>query len=176
LVYIIFLLCAALAFITYGLNRTLCPSTGTNTPYSMVVNGNRIPVYNSDVRVFGQLYPMDVMKSFFATKGMNLTNDYENTDISGIFDGDTGNYCSSFDTTTSTTLSSCSLVDPYGGGMTAPNNTCLSLAELKNYYKTDMGVIGFDWADLDTSSITGRGLVLLGDSGKATNIFIYIYL
>jgi chitin synthase len=165
LCYIIFLLCGALAFITYGLNQTLCPTPGGSSPFSRVTNGVRIPVYYSDVRVFGQVYPMDVMKTFFANKGLNLTNDYENTDISSIFNGDTGGDCAAFDKNGINTLGACALVNPYGGGLAAPNNTCLSLAELQRFYKS-YTVLGFDWQDLNTKLVYGRGLALVGDSGK----------
>lgn len=158
------ILCGALAFITYGLNRALCPpsSQASNTPYSQVVDGQRIPVYHENPRVFGQIYPMDALKSFFATKGLNLTNDYQNVELSGIFDGDTGGYCRGFPNT----LPACQLIDPYGGGMLPPNNTCLSLAELQAFYHSRYGVLGFDWEDLNKHSITGQSLALLGDSGN----------
>ncbi|KAI8982417.1 chitin synthase-domain-containing protein [Mycotypha africana] len=159
LCYIIFLLCAALAFVTYGLNRTLCPTPGGNSPFSRVVNGQRIPVYYSSVRVFGQIYPMDVMKSFFASHGLNLTNDYENTDISGIFNGDVHNDCARYPIPNH----ECALVNPYGGGLAAPDNSCLSFAELKRFYKSNT-ILGFDWQDLDSKLMYGRGLVLVGDS------------
>jgi chitin synthase len=165
LCYIIFLLCGALAFITYGLNQTLCPTPGGNSPFSRVTNGVRIPVYYSDVRVFGQVYPMDVMKSFFANKGLNLTNDYENTDISSIFNGDTRGDCAAFDKNGINTLGACALVNPYGGGLAAPNNTCFSLAELQRFYRTNT-VLGFDWQDLNKKLVYGHGLALVGDSGK----------
>ncbi|KAG1289854.1 hypothetical protein G6F66_009143 [Rhizopus arrhizus] len=161
LCYIILLLCGALAFVTYGLTRVLCPtSSGSTTSYSMEVDDQRVPVYNENPRVFGQIYPMDVLQSFFATKGLNLTNDYENTEIGAIFNGDTSDACNSFQGT----LNSCQLVDPYGGGTTAPNNTCLSLSELQAYYKSNLGVIGFDWADLNKNTLNGQSLALIGDS------------
>lgn len=169
LCYIIFLLCGALAFITYGLTQTLCPTPGSNSPFSRVTNGVRIPVYYSDVRVFGQVYPMDVMKTFFANKGLNLTNDYENTDISSIFNGDTRGACAAFDKNGINTLGSCALVNPYGGGLAAPGNTCLSLAELQRFHKTNT-VLGFDWQDLNKDLVYGRGLTLVGDSGINTII------
>lgn len=152
------------------MNKTLCPTAGANSPYSQVTNGVRIPVYYNDVRVFGEIYPMDVMKTFFANKGMNLTNDYENTDISGIFDGDMKGDCSHFEKTYST----CRLINPYGGGLAADNNACLSYAELKQFYKTDK-VLGFDWQDLNKSSIAGHGLTLVGDSGKLL-VFFLVYI
>lgn len=112
------------------------------------------------MRVFGQIYPIDTMKNFFAMKGMNLTNDYENTDLGPIFNGDTNNDCGQYKLP-----QTCALVNPYGGGMAAPGNTCLSLAELQRYASSS-GVLGYDWADLNKNTITGRGLTLLGDSGK----------
>jgi chitin synthase len=115
------------------------------------------------MRVFGQIYPSQTLKDFFTTKGMNLTNDYENTDLAPIFNGDINNDCAQFTATFPSTP--CALVDPYGGGLAAPNNTCLSLAELQGFAKSN-GVLGYDWADLNKNSITGRGLTLVGDSGK----------
>lgn len=158
--YIILLLCGSLAFITYGLNQTLCPVADVNSAYSSINQGVRLPVYYNNMRVFGQIYPSDTMKSFFATKGMNLTNDYENTDLAPIFNGDVNNDCSKFNVPIT-----CALIDPYGGGMLPPNNTCLSLAELQKFAKSS-GILGYDWADLNKDSITGRGLTLVGDSGK----------
>lgn len=141
----------------------LCPtSSSSTTSYSMEVDGQRVPVYNENPRVFGQIYPMDVLQSFFATKGLNLTNDYQNTEIGAIFNGDTTGACNSFPDT----LGSCYLADPYGGGMTPPNNTCLSLAELQAYYSSSSGETGFDWVDLDKNTLSGKSLVLLGDTGK----------
>jgi chitin synthase len=139
----------------------LCPSAGSNSAYSSVNNGVRIPVYYNNMRVFGQIYPTDTLKSFFATKGMNLTNDYENTDLAPIFNGDVNNDCGRFNLA----QQNCALVNPYGGGMTTNDRTCLSLAELQRYAKSS-GILGYDWADLNKNSITGRGLTLVGDSGK----------
>ncbi|KAI7898177.1 chitin synthase [Cokeromyces recurvatus] len=158
LCYIILFLCGALAFVTYGLNRTLCPSPGANSPFSREIDGIRTPVYYSDVRVFGHIYPMDEMKIFFANHGLNLTNDYENTDISGIFDGDINGDCNGHDLP-----HTCVLVNPYGGGLAAPNNACLSLAELQRSIKST-AILGFDWQDLNKDLIYGQGLSLVGDS------------
>lgn len=161
--YIILLLCGALAFVTYGLTKVLCPSGGSSsTPYSMVVDGNRVAVYQENPRVFGQVYPMDVLQSFFSEKGLNLTTDYQNMEIGAIFNGDTTGACDAF----SDTLGTCYLASPYGGGITPPNNTCLSLSELKSYYSSHSGEIGFDWADMNLNTVSGKALVLLGDSGK----------
>ncbi|KAG2233193.1 hypothetical protein INT48_005031 [Thamnidium elegans] len=160
LCYIIFLLCGSLAFITYGLNQTLCPVAGSNSAYSSMNQGVRMPVYYNHMRVFGHIYPSDTMKSFFATKGMNLTNDYENTDLGSIFNGDVNNACSQYNLRLA-----CALVNPYGGGMVTPDNSCLSLAELQRFSKSD-SILGYDWADLNKKSITGRSLTLVGDSAQ----------
>jgi chitin synthase len=142
-----------------------------------MVNGKRVPAYNSNVRVFGQFYPMDVMKSFFAQHNMNFTNDYENTDISSIFNGDLNNDCAQFDRVQNTsTLKSCMLNDPYGGGLAAPNNTCLSLRQLQSFYKSKMGILGFAWEDMDLKSISGHGLTLVGDSGSIKMFLFFLPL
>ncbi|KAI9260371.1 chitin synthase [Helicostylum pulchrum] len=158
LCYLILLLCGSLAFITYGLNQTLCPVSGSNSAYSSMNQGTRMPVYYNHMRVFGHIYPSDTMKSFFATKGMNLTNDYENTDLGPIFNGDVTNACAQYNIRLT-----CALVNPYGGGMVTPDNSCLSLAQLQTFAKSD-SILGYDWADLNKKSITGRSLTLVGDS------------
>ncbi|KAI9261705.1 chitin synthase [Sporodiniella umbellata] len=165
LCYIIFLLCCALAFITYGLTIVLCaPSGRKTTSYSMVSKGIRVPVYNRNPRVFGQIYPMEVLQSFFGIKGLNLTTDYENTEIGGIFDGDTSSACRIFPEI----LKNCQLEAPFGGAsLSAP---CLSLAELQSFYKSHEGVVGFDWADLKGHD--GHNLALIGDS--VVNLTDYI--
>jgi chitin synthase len=71
-------------------------------------------MWRSDVRVLGRVYDLDDMKNFFGSKGLNFTNDYENMDISSIFNGDTNGACNSFDTGSSTTLGDCTLNSPYG--------------------------------------------------------------
>lgn len=109
----IILLCCVLVYITYGLNMTLCPENRSNIAYSAVgPDGVRRPVYSKDVRVFGRMYDMDRMKEFFATQGLNLTNDYENMDIGAIFDGDTKGACSRFGQNAA--LGTCTLHSPYG--------------------------------------------------------------
>lgn len=92
---------------------TLCPENRSNIAYSAVgSDGVRRPVYSKDVRVFGRVYDMDRMKEFFATQGLNLTNDFENMDIGAIFDGDTKGACSRFGENAA--LGSCTLHSPYG--------------------------------------------------------------
>ncbi|CAO3677614.1 unnamed protein product [Rhizopus stolonifer] len=164
LCYIILLLCCALAFITYGLTRALCPpNSRSTTSYSMVSNGRRIPVYNQNPRVFGQFYPLDVIQSFFDIKGLNLTTDYENTEIGGIFDGDTTGACRNFPNT----LETCQLFTPFGESM---STSCLSLVELQSLYGSHGNIIGFDWVDLKSQN--GQNLALIGDS--VVNLTDYI--
>lgn len=112
--YIILLLCGALAYVTYGLQETLCPDSIQNFPYSTVVDGERRPFYRENPRVYGTIYDMDTLKEFFASKGLNLTNDYENMEIGSIFDGDTKGSCSGFDQGSTSTLGDCKLDSPYG--------------------------------------------------------------
>lgn len=112
--YIILLLCGALAYVTYGLQETLCPDSIQNFPYSTIVDGERRPFYRENPRVYGTIYDMDTLKEFFASKGLNLTNDYENMEIGSIFDGDTKGSCSGFDQGSTTTLGDCKLDSPYG--------------------------------------------------------------
>jgi chitin synthase len=68
------------------------------------------------------------------------------------------------------------LNDPYGGGLAAPNNTCLSLRQLQSFYKPKMGILGFAWEDMDLKSISGHGLTLVGDSGSIKMFFFFLSL
>ncbi|ORZ25558.1 chitin synthase-domain-containing protein [Absidia repens] len=161
----ILLLCGALAFITYGLTAVLCPSHETNLAYSSTIDGKRVPMWRSDVRVLGRVYGLDDMKDFFGSKGLNFTNDYENMDISSIFDGDTNGACNSFDSGSSTTLGDCTLNSPYGGSIKQSDGKCFSVNELKKY--TSKGSLAFDWEDLRPNGVDSLGdtdLVLVGDS------------
>ncbi|KAI9314161.1 chitin synthase [Dichotomocladium elegans] len=166
LVYIILILCGALAYVTYGLNETLCPDGIRNYPYSAMVDGVRTPVYREEPRVFGYLYELDTLKSFFSSKGLNLTNDYENMELGSIFDADASGACASFDQGAIKTKGVCRLDSPYGGSISQPDGSCLSFAELQAYASTN-GSIGFDWVDLrprGADVLDDTDLVVLGDS------------
>ncbi|KAL0092181.1 chitin synthase [Phycomyces blakesleeanus] len=162
LVYIIILLCGALAYITYGLNVTLCPESHEDYPYSSSLNGVRVPIYHTGVRVFGQVYSLDVAKGFFETKNITLSNDYENMEIGAIFDGDTTGACTSFDKSTKLTLGNCRVDSPYGksGSLSLPDNSCLSLKDLQKYSSSSVS-LGFDWADLRPNGVDRLGDTIL---------------
>ncbi|KAI8339625.1 chitin synthase [Chlamydoabsidia padenii] len=165
LCYIILLLCGALAFVTYGLTATLCPTHETNLAYSSTVNGERLPMWRSDVRVLGRVYALDDMKQFFGSKGLNFTNDYENMDISSIFDGDTNGACTSFDSGSSTTLGDCTLYSPYGGSIKQSDGKCISVNELQKY--RSKGSLAYTWDDLRPNGVdklSDSDMVVLGDS------------
>jgi len=102
LVYIIVLMCLALAYITYGLTRTICPSDADYYPHSLVLaNGQRVLSDVGDsfnmVPIFGQLYDLDEVVAFFKQEPYNLTltsNYYQGgVDLGAIFDGDLFNDC-----------------------------------------------------------------------------------
>jgi len=159
LVYIIIFCCLALSFITVGLNRVLCPAVRITYPYSQSFEGQQEKVYRENVTIYGQIYPFSVAKSFFAANGLNLTNDYQNTDMSGIFDGDTTGACKVYDAGQAvSSLGTCRVNDPYGGWIQKPDGTCLSLASLQQYYQSTAS-LSYDWIDLQP-----LGVDLLGDS------------
>ena len=111
--------------------KTLCPDSVQGFPYSAVVDGERLPVYRENPRVFGDIYDMDKLKDFFSSKGLNLTNDYQNMDIGGMFDGDTKGACTTFDQGSVKTLSNCKVDSPYGKCQDT-QQPCLYI--LINYY------------------------------------------
>ncbi|ORX51345.1 hypothetical protein DM01DRAFT_1289873 [Hesseltinella vesiculosa] len=164
---LILLLCAALGYVTYGLTKTLCPDNASNLAYSQVFNGTRTPVWRSDVRVYGSVYSLDDMKSFFSSQGLNLTNDYQNMDISSIFNDDNSGACATFDSAGSSSLGDCVLDSPYGGSITKNGGGCFSTSMLQKSGMKSKGYLAFDWADLrpkGTDSLGDTNLVLLGDS------------
>ncbi|KAI7865901.1 chitin synthase-domain-containing protein [Spinellus fusiger] len=114
------------------------------------------------------------MQTFFASKGLVLSNDYFNTELGAIFDGDKSGACSSYDAGIHRTLGNCQLVDPYGGGLATANSNCLSLAELQRFYPTTVS-LSFDWVDLRPNSVDGlgdTGMVVVGD--KVLNVTSYL--
>ncbi|KAG2225412.1 hypothetical protein INT45_010048 [Circinella minor] len=166
LCYIILALMGALAYVTYGLNQTLCPDSVQNPPYSNELNGVRTPMYYDNPRVFGEFFDMDDLKNFFSSKGLELSNDYQNMEIGSIFDGDSTGACTSFDQGSTKTWGDCKLDSPYGGSLTTGDGKCLSFAELKAF-ATPQRSIGFDWADLSPGGVNTLGqtdLVVLGDT------------
>ena len=114
LCYIILTLMGALAYVTYGLNQTLCPDSVQNPPYSNELDGVRTPMYYDNPRVFGEFFDMDDLKNFFSSKGLELSNDYQNMEIGSIFDGDSTGACTSFDQGSTKTWGDCKLDSPYG--------------------------------------------------------------
>lgn len=170
LVYIIIFCCLALSFITVGLNRVLCPAVRITYPYSQSFEGQQEKVYRENVTIYGQIYPFSVAKSFFAANGLNLTNDYQNTDMSGIFDGDTTGACKVYDAGQAvSSLGTCRVNDPYGGWIQKPDGTCLSLASLQQYYQSTAS-LSYDWIDLQPLGVDLLGdspLLIYGDTGKS---------
>ncbi|KAI8073128.1 chitin synthase-domain-containing protein [Gongronella butleri] len=162
---LILLLCAALGYVTYGLTRTLCPTQQTNLAYSQELNGKRSPVWRSDVRVYGSVYDFGDMVNFMGSQGLNFTKDYENLDISSIFDDDTTGACTSFDSGATSTLGNCVLNSPYGGSLKTSDGKCISTSKLNGL--SSKGYLAFDWEDLrpkGTDSLGDTNLVLVGDS------------
>ncbi|KAI7864899.1 chitin synthase-domain-containing protein [Spinellus fusiger] len=191
LVYIILAFCAILAFITYGLNVVLCSSTTLQFPYSVVVNGVRTPAQYDTIRVYGRIYPLSVMKDFFTSKGLTLTDDFANMEISSIFVRDVRTSCSAFPVISNAISSnSCRIISPSGnftwktkatgrllnaktiiipviqGVIITQNNQCISFKDLRQYYHSKVR-ISFEWEDLRPTYVNGpKNILLLGNSSK----------
>lgn len=169
LVYVILLSCCALAFLTVGLQRVLCPTVRLTYPYSQEFEGQLEKVYRENVTIYGQIYPFSVAQSFFTSNGLNLTNDYQNTDMSGIFDGDTTGACQRYDSGhIISSLGVCRVNDPYGGWIQKKDGTCLSLASLQKYYQSTAS-LSYDWVDLQPYGVDNLGqspLLIYGDAGE----------
>jgi chitin synthase len=116
-VYCILFCCLALAYLTFGLQRTLCPQQRQTYAYSTIVNGSIVKVYRDNVTVHGMIYPFETMQTYLATKGLNLTQEYESADLSWIFNADLTGACKIYDagrSGASTTLGNCTVNGPYG--------------------------------------------------------------
>lgn len=167
LVYIILICCLALCFITVGLQRALCPAIRQTYPYSQEFEGHREKVYRENVTIYGQIYPFSEAKTFFQNNGLNLTNDFQNTDLSGIFDGDAAGACASYDANhPNSSLGSCRVNDPYGGWIEGKDGKCLSLKDLQQTY-TSTASLSYDWVDLQPTGIDTLGkspLLIYGDT------------
>lgn len=115
--YIILLCCLALAYLTFGLQQTLCPEQRQTYAYSTDVNGEIVKAYRENVTVHGMAYPFETMQTYLATKGLNLTKEYQGVDLSWLFDADLSGACRIYDVGRSgatSTLGSCVVHGPYG--------------------------------------------------------------
>ncbi|KAG2185821.1 hypothetical protein INT43_002258 [Umbelopsis isabellina] len=169
LVYIIIFCCLALAYLTFGLQRTLCPEQRQTYPYSTTVNGATVKVYRQNITVYGKVYPFEYMQSFFATKGLNVTKEYQGVDMSGIFDADISGACKVYDigrSGSTTTAGNCSIAGPYGGTLNTTTGNCIPLKDLYSSIRSN-AEINYGWNDLrpeGTDNLHGSNLFLLGEN------------
>ncbi|KAI8086467.1 chitin synthase [Halteromyces radiatus] len=167
LVYIIILLCLILAYLTYGLTRTICPDAIDYYPHSTVVSGKRVSLdttTNGYYAIFGQLYPTDLTENFFKQHNLNLTTDYGTMDLGPMFDGDLYGDCASFFPSdfNRSSIDPCRLDNPYGGSSLATTDgSCLSLSALQAIYNP-IDTINFEWDEF-RDPIPNSNLVLMGN-------------
>lgn len=115
--YIILFCCLALAYLTFGLQQTLCPEQRQTYAYSTAVNGSMVKAYRENVTIHGMVYRFETMQTYLATKGLNLTKEYQGVDLSWLFDADLSGACRVYDVGRSgvtSTLGSCTVHGPYG--------------------------------------------------------------
>ncbi|KAI8331019.1 chitin synthase-domain-containing protein [Chlamydoabsidia padenii] len=167
LVYIIILLCLALAYLTYGLTKTICPEQSDYYPHSTLLpSGQRVPVDNLNTNqyaIFGQLYPSDIVVDFFKQHNLNLTTDYGALDLGPMFDGDLYGDCTSFFPSdfNRSSIDPCRLDDPYGGSLQLTDGSCLSLSDLQAIYNP-MDTITFEWDEFNNPT-PNANLLLFGN-------------
>jgi chitin synthase len=107
----------ALAYLTFGLQQTLCPEQRQTYAYSTLYNGSLVKAYRENVTVHGMVYPYETMHQYLATKGLNLTKEFQGVDLSWLFDADTSGACRIYDANRSgatSTLGNCKANGPYG--------------------------------------------------------------
>lgn len=115
LCYLVGILCGLLAYVIYGLNIDLCPHDRTSYPYSQTINGVTQAIERTEVSVFGQIFPFDIMQNYFTTHNLNLTDDFSGLEIGSIFDGDVHNRCAPFKVNEhDPTLPDCSIISKTG--------------------------------------------------------------
>ncbi|CAO3590112.1 unnamed protein product [Absidia cylindrospora] len=168
LVYIIVLLCLILAYLTYGLTRTICPEVGDYYPHSTVLaSGERVALdttSDSQYAIFGQLYPQDIVENFFKQHNLTLNTDYGTLDLGPMFDGDLYGDCASFFSSDfdRTSVDPCRLDNPYGGNsMVTSDGSCLSLSDLQAIYNP-IDTINFEWDEFD-DPIPNSNMILFGN-------------
>ncbi|KAH8556986.1 chitin synthase [Umbelopsis sp. PMI_123] len=177
LVYIIIFCSVGLAYLTFGLKLTLCPEQRQTYAYSTVYNGSFVKAYRTNVTVHGMVYPYETMHRYLATKGLNLTKEFQGVDLSWIFDADTSGACKIYDAGRSgatSTLGSCIINGPYGGILRTSNGNCLPLRDLLMNLKST-AVLSYDWTDFQPDGVNklrDSPLVLLGEN--VLNVTLYI--
>ncbi|RUS15707.1 chitin synthase-domain-containing protein, partial [Endogone sp. FLAS-F59071] len=174
LCYVILFCCSCLAFLTFALRDVLCPDERTLNPYTTVeANGKLEKAFYKNITVYGEVYPFDVMQKFFQTVNLTLPVDYENTDMSALFDADTNHDCFIYDQsyTNGTTHGECVVYDPYGGWIQLPDLSCINITTLRAFYKAYTAV-SFEWSDLVPGGISHSNLLVYGDT--VLNITYYL--
>ncbi|RUP48368.1 chitin synthase-domain-containing protein [Jimgerdemannia flammicorona] len=180
LCYIILSCCAALAFLTFGLRDALCPEQQRSLfEYSQVNygNGERVHPYRDNITVYGQVYKFEFMQEYFATQGLNLSVDYKNTDMSGLFDNDVANDCNKYDTTYMETHGECIVYAPYGGWLETDTRQCLNISSLRTAFKQTGAVstaLSFDWSDIAPNNMNQGKPELLVYGETVLNISYYL--
>lgn len=120
--YIIVLLCLFLAYLTYGLARTICPEQGDYHyyPHSTVLpSGQRVAfdtATNGQYSIFGSLYPIDVVETYLHSNNVSITTEFGSLDLGPLFDGDLFGDCTPFfpPAFDRTDMDPCRLDHPYG--------------------------------------------------------------
>ncbi|KAI8069424.1 chitin synthase-domain-containing protein [Gongronella butleri] len=184
LVYIIVLMCLALAYITYGLTRTICPSDADYFPHSILLaDGQRVLSDVGDsfnmVPIFGQLYDLDEVVAFFKQEPYNLTltsNYYQGgVDLGAIFDGDLFNDCGGTPLDSAVTRPDpCQLPSLYGGPpLKLANDKCLSLSALQDQVMTQDSMT-FQWDEFN-DPMPYSNMVLLGNTVVNLTRYFHAY-
>ncbi|GAB5590965.1 hypothetical protein Unana1_05865 [Umbelopsis nana] len=145
--------------------------------YSTAVNGSMVKAYRGNVTIHGMVYRFETMQTYLATKGLNLTKEYQGVDLSWLFDADLSGACRIYDVGRSgvtSTLGSCTVHGPYGGNLRTKSGSCIPLKDLLNYYRS-AAELSYDWYDLrpgGMDQLHSSSLILLGEN--VLNVSQYI--
>ncbi|KAL1924926.1 uncharacterized protein VTP21DRAFT_4580 [Calcarisporiella thermophila] len=142
-----------LGFLTFGLQRSLCPENRSSFSYTVRHdNGTLSLFFRENVTVNGQLYGYPQMTTFLAKRGITLNGDFKNVDMSGLFDGSDPS-CQEYDKFRRNLPGNCSVVNPMGGPpLQTPNGACISLAELQKEVRP-LGVLFYEWENLAKNNL-----------------------
>ncbi|KAG2179561.1 hypothetical protein INT44_006408 [Umbelopsis vinacea] len=157
--------------------QTLCPEQRQTYAYSTLYNGSLVRAYRENNTVHGMLYPYETMHQYLATKGLNLTKEFQGVDLSSLFDADTSGACRIYDTNRSgatSTLGNCIVNGPYGGTLKTKNGNCIPMKDLLLQHRST-ATLSYDWTDFQPDGVGklhGTPLVLLGEN--VLNVSQYI--
>ncbi|KAJ3175263.1 hypothetical protein HDU87_006345 [Geranomyces variabilis] len=159
---IIVLMCGAVAFLTVGLRRVLCPDSGFQETIPMFTTGTSefLPAAPNAIVVDGLQYDFNRVQSSLLARGFTLNDDRRGTDISKLF-VDRANCAPFYPAGTK-----CDFPELAG---ISPTSECASLSFLNGIPKSERYL---DWSDLSRPATSPHRLTVY--NGAVLNLTEYL--